>query len=221
MRAPILALTLLFAAPAWADEATELDLDGDSYSLDDGDCDDTRAWVHPSAEEACDGLDTDCDGEVPTVGVESERDEDGDGWRVCAGDCDDAAAAVHPSAPEGCDGVDTDCTGVAARTERDLDGDGFSPCEGDCDDRDPQRVPDPGDDCEEPGDEDCDGVIDENCGEDGDDDDDTPTAGCTGRGCGWSFRPEASTARADPRTPLVASAALWITIGRRRRIGSP
>ena len=45
------------------------DADGDGWTVAEGDCDDSLAAVHPGAEEACDGLDTDCDGfmelEVP------------------------------------------------------------------------------------------------------------------------------------------------------------
>ena len=40
------------------------DDDGDGFSEDDGDCDDTDATVHPDAVDACDGVDTDCDGLV-------------------------------------------------------------------------------------------------------------------------------------------------------------
>ena len=206
---------VLFSLPAWADEATSLDLDGDDFSLDEADCDDTRAWIHPDAKEACDGLDSDCNGVVPDSGTDSELDEDGDGWRVCAGDCDDGNPDVHPFAVEACDGIDSDCDGVSARTERDLDGDGFSPCRGDCDDGDPQRVPDPGDVCDGQ-DEDCDGVIDENCDGPGDDDDSTDPGGCSSRGCGWSFRPAAALHRDE--SPLLAFAALGLWLGRRRRI---
>ncbi|MCB9793167.1 MAG: putative metal-binding motif-containing protein [Alphaproteobacteria bacterium] len=90
------------------------------------DCDDTRAWVHPGAVEICDGLDTNCDGELPT----GEVDEDGDGWVVCdldtgdavegGGDCDDMNADIYPGAPELADGVVNDCGDslVDARTDK-------------------------------------------------------------------------------------------------------
>ena len=38
--------------------------DGDGYSADQGDCDNTDATVYPGAVELCDGKDNDCDGEV-------------------------------------------------------------------------------------------------------------------------------------------------------------
>jgi len=45
-----------------------------------------------AAEEICDGLDNDCDGELP----DNERDGDGDGVPPCRGDCADDHPGVHP-----------------------------------------------------------------------------------------------------------------------------
>jgi hypothetical protein len=94
------------------------------------DCDDTNAAIHPGAEEACDGADNDCDGEVDeeATGMFSwYTDADGDGYgdagtevvscEPIAGlvidgtDCDDSDATVHPGAIEFCDEVDNDCDG--------------------------------------------------------------------------------------------------------------
>lgn len=43
--------------------ATEPDCDGDGWTVEDGDCDDDNARVHPGAPEDClTDLDEDCDG---------------------------------------------------------------------------------------------------------------------------------------------------------------
>lgn len=43
------------------------DADGDGYAGDE-DCDDANAEVNPSAAEACDGIDNDCDAEIDEAG---------------------------------------------------------------------------------------------------------------------------------------------------------
>jgi hypothetical protein len=75
-------------------------------SIDLFDCDDTDSVTRPEGEEACDGIDTDCDGELGP----KEFDGDGDGAMGCI-DCDDTDAAIHEGAAEVCDGVDNDCDG--------------------------------------------------------------------------------------------------------------
>ncbi|HPP92488.1 MAG TPA: MopE-related protein, partial [Bacteroidales bacterium] len=111
-----------------------------------GDCDDTKASVHPGAAEIpADGVDQDCDGkELCYV------DSDGDGYRpdgvstvlsadcdcddpgealatAPVGDCDDTKASVHPGAAEiPADGVDQDCDGKEL-CYVDSDGDGYRP----------------------------------------------------------------------------------------------
>ena len=67
------------------------DDDGDGYSEDMGDCDDSNPDAHPNADENCEDVDLDCDG----VAVEDDSpsapmwflDSDGDGygnlWRDC------------------------------------------------------------------------------------------------------------------------------------------
>ena len=123
------------------------DADGDGFSADEGDCDDTDAATWPGAIELCDGADQNCDGQVDD-GVQSTwyADDDGDGFgdpdsgteaceapagTVAQGtDCDDADPDAFPSAQERCDGVDNDCDGnvdedLTVLSYADADGDGF------------------------------------------------------------------------------------------------
>jgi len=109
------------------------DLDGDGYTVEDGDCDDTRSDIHPGAIEICgDSRDNDCDGDVDENVIAIYLDFDGDGYGSnqvstlrCPGndlpvhfvansdDCDDEDVSNHPGAEEICgDGMDQDCDGA-------------------------------------------------------------------------------------------------------------
>ena len=46
------------------DSAATEDADGDGWTVDDGDCDDSDPTVGPHMAEICDGVDNDCDGDV-------------------------------------------------------------------------------------------------------------------------------------------------------------
>jgi hypothetical protein len=107
------------------------DADGDGWcaaSVDGtvADCDDTAPARFPDAEEACDGLDDDCDGRPAA----DELDADADGVPLCAGDCDDFDDAALPGGTEVCDGADNDCDGAVDAT-----GDGVV-CDAEADDED-------------------------------------------------------------------------------------
>ena len=64
------------------------DIDGDGYSILAGDCNDEDAAVFPGAEEICDEIDNDCDGQVDDLDSDISRrddnlfyrDQDGDGF---------------------------------------------------------------------------------------------------------------------------------------------
>ena len=115
-----------FLTLAACSSTSKVDLDEDGYSALD-DCDDNNAAINPGAEEICDGLDNDCDGEddnAPVDGTTFYLDNDGDTFGddetaivACnapakhveiAGDCDDTKAAVNPDAQEVCDTTETD-----------------------------------------------------------------------------------------------------------------
>lgn len=133
-----------------------------------------------AAEERCDDLDNDLDGEidgpnaVDAIPWYADRDGDGfgdpndellgceppEGYVADALDCDDGFASAFPGAPEICDGEDSDCDGTATDERDDTDGDGLSACDADCDDRDSTVNPDGTEVCGG-GDEDCDGEVDE------------------------------------------------------------
>ena len=127
---------------------TSCDAPDATWSLVDGDCDDSAVLTYPGADEWCDGVDTDCDGTLDEDDALDAPgwylDGDGDGYgagapvEACAApagriadgsDCDDSLAGVHPGATEHCDGVDEDCAGDgdAGAVDRDpwyADGDG-------------------------------------------------------------------------------------------------
>ena len=108
------------------------DGDGDGYTVDEGDCDDTNPDVNPGEQEDCaTSWDDDCDqdsNDQDALGCsdfypDSDGDEfgdpvdarcfceaSGDYTTTDSTDCDDGDPTSYPGAPESCgDGVDNDC----------------------------------------------------------------------------------------------------------------
>jgi hypothetical protein len=89
------------------------------YGEGTDDCDDTSVETYPGADEACDGLDNDCDDVVPS----DELDEDGDGYDICGDqDCDDDDPDVGPDGDTDGDGA-VDCYDVDDDDDDVLDAD--------------------------------------------------------------------------------------------------
>jgi hypothetical protein len=111
-----------------------------AYSLTD--CDDEDPTVYPLADEVCDGLDNDCDGDVDEEATDAQSwfyDGDGDGFgdeeistTSCSQptdyvstdqDCDDSNPDINPNADEICDedNVDEDCDGLSDDDDGNVD----------------------------------------------------------------------------------------------------
>ena len=100
-----------------------------------------------------------CEDETNT---ETCVDSDGDGWSVDCNDCNDADPTVNPGAAEICNGADDNCNGTIDEGF-DADADGFTVCGGDCNDADATVNPAATEVCADGIDNDCDGLIDEDC----------------------------------------------------------
>ncbi|MHC4268581.1 MAG: MopE-related protein [Planctomycetota bacterium] len=94
-------------------DASDIDLDDDSFTGNEGDCNDNDASINPAALEVCDGVDNNCDGQIDegvttTFYADSDSDGYGDpnattdacqqpsGYVTDNTDCDDNDVNEHP-----------------------------------------------------------------------------------------------------------------------------
>lgn len=166
----------------FGDAANELttceDSAPDGYADNANDCDDTNPNINPSADEACDGIDNNCNSNIDEGLTEytyyADMDEDGfgdaanetitcedsapAGYVDNANDCDDTNPDINPSASEVCDGIDNNCDsnvdeGLAEYTYyADTDEDGFGDAENEtttCEDSAPDGYVGNADDCDD------------------------------------------------------------------------
>ncbi|MEC7983599.1 MAG: putative metal-binding motif-containing protein [Myxococcota bacterium] len=117
------------------------------FISDSSDCDDDNDEVNPAADEVCNAIDDDCDGNIDINATDANTyflDDDEDGFGdanmmaiSCSAptgyveddtDCDDNDDTVYPDAKEYCDGIDQNCNGNNFY-ELDLDNNNLLACE--------------------------------------------------------------------------------------------
>ena len=106
-----------------ADDFLMSDADEDGYSIIQGDCDDENELIHPAADEFCDNIDNDCDGEIDedffyvengtqvAVGEVCGVGICAGGSVICAGPESTTCSGNGNAASESCNGLDDDCDG--------------------------------------------------------------------------------------------------------------
>ncbi len=206
-----------FQFPLTTNDRDLLDSDGDGYAICVGDCHDGDPAIHPGADELCDDVDSDCDGDL----VDGFEDGDGDGVPDCVDDDldgDGLTNAEEEALGTDPEDADTDDDGMDDGTEVENGADPLDP------DTDDDGIPDGEDGL---GDDDGDGVINVldpfDAGDDddsavGDDDDDDDASGDDPRptGCACS-----ATAPSPPAEQWPWLIGLLLACGlRRKRLSS-
>lgn len=161
----------------------DIDNDGDGFSTNDGDCNDSDEDIFPGQTEIENNADDDCNGFVDD-GTDA-YDDDNDGYTENQGDCNDNDSSVRPNAPELENGINDDCDQYTDEGTDSFDDDGDCYCDtapcigsiepscsniqgGDCNDGNPDISP--------AALEVCGNNIDENCNNDFDEEN---AQGCT------------------------------------------
>ncbi len=121
----------------------DIDDDGDGYTENQGDCNDSNVSIHPGAFEVFDAADNDCDSAIDEGLIDADGDGhainilpiDSDDYAYTLGtDCNDADATINPGAAEVFDGIDNNCNVTIDEGFTDTDGDGYALEVDDCND---------------------------------------------------------------------------------------
>jgi len=88
--------------------AVDPDLDGDGYTVGEGDCADNNMEINPTAAEVCDGIDNDCDGKVDEDLTRACSSAFGNGTETCQnGNWIGCTAPTTGSYPDACSEEDS------------------------------------------------------------------------------------------------------------------
>ncbi len=93
---PLIVVSIPMAVGLLGIQECSSDEDGDGWTVDAGDCDDTNAEIHPGAQEICDNIDQDCDEDLLPCSASISFDDAADAERFefeAASGCTDLGVA--------------------------------------------------------------------------------------------------------------------------------